>query len=231
MEDIEMQADFVVSTTNWRCVTDSANFTRLKAEKSFWSVIALARVVNAMRFVQMPLLEYEGKDSPSAMRARLNSFFFSSALFYEAALFIQNLPKPYREMPEFKSMAEVVNRKDARALRDTSLDNLRNKLVFHFDLDEVGKHVQKLKHPVFLTGQGTSNGEVYYEIADVCAFEAFMEPHPAGTQDQIAVMNSAADLLLDFVNTAEEFLTAYLNKEGWWIEPVSTSHYPGLLET
>jgi hypothetical protein len=226
-----MEADFVVSTTNWRCVTDSANFARLKADKSFWSVVALARVVNMLRSVQMPLLDNEGKDSPSAMRARLNSFFFSSALFYEASLFIQNLAKPYREMEEFKSMAGVINKKEARSLRDANLDNLRNKLVFHIDMDEIGKHMQKLEHPVFLTAMGESNSEVYYEIADACAFEAFKEPGSAANQDPMALTNSVADLLLDFVNAAEEFLTAYLKKEGWRREPLSEAHYPGLSET
>jgi hypothetical protein len=46
----------------------------------------------------------------------------------------------------------------------------------------------------------------------------------------MALTNSVADLLLDFVNAAEEFLTAYLKNEGWWIEPVSETHYPGLSE-
>ena len=171
----EMRGEDVTTTTNWRWVTDDANFARLKADKVFWFVIALARVVNALRFVQMPLLDSEGKDSPSAVRARLNSFFFGCSLFYEASLFVQGLPGPYRTMAEFQSMAAIINGKDARNLRDSNLDNLRNKLVFHFDVEEIGKRVQTLQHPVFLTATGKANSEVYYEIADACTFVAFKE--------------------------------------------------------
>jgi hypothetical protein len=211
----------VSSTTNWKCVTDAANFERLKTDKAFWSVVALARIVNALRFVQMPLIDNEGKDSPSAVRARFNSFFFNCSLFYEASLFVQNLPGPHRTMPEFQSMAEIINTKDARALRDSNLDNLRNKLVFHFDLDEIGKHIQKLQHPVFLTATGTTNGEVYYEIADACAVEAFKGPLATSDQDLNDLVARATKVTLDFVNAAESFIKAYLEKEGWGGELVS----------
>jgi hypothetical protein len=211
----------VTSTTNWKCVTDITNFERLKTDKAFWSVVALARIVNALRFVQMPLVDNEGKDSPSAVRARFNSFFFNCSLFYEASLFVQNLPGPHRTMPEFQSMAEIINTKDARALRDSNLDNLRNKLVFHFDLDEIGKHIQKLQHPVFLTATGTTNGEVYYEIADACAVEAFKEPPATSDQDLNDLVAQATKVTLDFVNAAELFIKAYLEKEGWRGELVS----------
>jgi hypothetical protein len=214
----------VTSTTNWRCVTDDANFERLKADKGFWSVVALARVVNALRFVQMPLLDNEGKDSPSAVRARFNSFFFGCSLFYEASLFVQNLPGPHRSMPEFQAMAGIINSKDARTLRDSNLDNLRNKLVFHFNMEEIGKHLQKLKLPVFLIATGTTNGEVYYEIADACAVEAFKEPTTT-EQDLDDLVARATSVTLNFVNAAELFIKVYLEKEGWRGELVSQSHY------
>jgi hypothetical protein len=208
----------VTPTTNWKCVTDDANFERLKADKAFWSVIALARVVNTLRFVQMPLVDNEGKDSPSAVRARFNSFFFNCSLFYEASLFVQSLPGPHRTMPEFQSMAAIINTKDARALRDSNLGNLRNKLVFHFDVDEIGKHIQKLQHPVFLTAVGTTNGEVYYEIADACAVEAFKDLQATRSQDLNDLVALATKVTLDFVNAAELFIKAYLDKEGWRVE-------------
>jgi hypothetical protein len=215
----------VTSATNWRYVTDDANFERLKGDKTFWSVVALARVVNALRFVQMPLLDSEGKNSPSAVRARFNSFFFGCSLFYEASLFVQGLPGPHRTMPEFQSLAAIINDKDARSLRDSNLDNLRNKLVFHFDTEEIGKQLQKLQHPVFLTATGKTNGEVYYEIADACAVEAFKEAPSMTDQELNDLVERSTNLTLNFVTTAELFIKAYLEKQGWRGELVSNPHY------
>ncbi|MGC1436855.1 MAG: hypothetical protein WA847_13255 [Terriglobales bacterium] len=221
----EMRGEDVTTTTNWRWVTDDANFARLKADKVFWFVIALARVVNALRFVQMPLLDSEGKDSPSAVRARLNSFFFGCSLFYEASLFVQGLPGPYRTMAEFQSMAAIINGKDARNLRDSNLDNLRNKLVFHFDVEEIGKRVQTLQHPVFLTATGKANSEVYYEIADACTFVAFKEVSATTDPGSRDLVERVTDVILAFVDAAELFIKAYLEKEGWGGEVVSQPHY------
>jgi hypothetical protein len=220
-----MRGEDVTTATNWKWVTDDANFERLKADKVFWSVIALARVVNALRFVQMPLLDSEGKYSPSAVRARLNSFFFGCSLFYEASLFVQYLPGPYRTMAEFQSLAAIINGEDARTLRDSNLANLRNKLVFHFDMEEIGKRVQTLQHPVFLTATGKANSEVYYEIADACTFGAFKGASTTTDQGSNDLVEMVTDVILAFVDAAESFIQAYLEKEGWRGQVVSEPHY------
>jgi hypothetical protein len=112
-------------------------------------------------------------------------------------------------------MAMIVNGRDARTLRDSNLDNLRNKLVFHFNMEEIGKHIQKLQHPVFLTATGKTNSEVYYEIADACTFEAFKNVPVTSDQCSKGLVERVADITLDFVNAAELFIKAYLVKEGW----------------
>lgn len=215
-----MAPDAIQANARWKIRIDKSAFDKLKTEESFWSVVALSRVVNALRFVHSPLEHYQN-NSPCALRVRYNSFLFNCALLWEASLFVQQLGKHHRHLPEFQAMVSILNAKDARILLESNLSGLRNRLVFHFGIDEIGAQVANLEmdEPIFVSAMGASNKQVYYELADLCAISTFAGPAFDGNgidwqavEDLIA---KTTDLTLQFLTTAELFIAAVLKNEGW----------------
>jgi hypothetical protein len=217
-----MISEPISEMTRWKIVIKKEQFDELKKKEDFWGLVALGRAVNALRFVQMPLISHENDDSPAAMRAKYNSLLFSSALFVESFLLVQKLNKHFGQIPEFQELSKVTNKsKEAQDLLKSSLLDLRNRLVFHFAIDEIGKQLEQLElsDPIFVTAMGQTNGQVYYELSDLCAVRAFSGPLP---QDDAAVleamrnrMEAASNLITDFTTQAETFIVTVLQNEGW----------------
>ena len=169
-----LDADSILPSTRWKVRIDKSAFDKFKTEESFWSLVALSRVVNALRFVHSPLEHYQN-NTPGALRVRYNSFLFNCALLYEASLFVEQLHKHHGQGPEFQTMATVLNTKDARALLQSNLSGIRNRLVFHFGIDEIGAQLKNLEldEPIFVSAMGDTNQQTYYELADLCAISTF----------------------------------------------------------
>jgi hypothetical protein len=204
----------------WKIVTDRARFEQLRTDPRFHAVVALGRTVNALRFVQMPLISHEHDESPAATRAKYNSLFFSCALYSEGYLLVQKLKKHFAEEPLFQVLTEatIKNPKAQEALK-WSIVALRNKLVFHFDIDEVGRKLQQvnLDEIIFVSGLGNMNAQVHYELGDHCAWQTLYDPLKA-EGDVTQIMSRAEqinDLIVTFSQAAEEFMVDYLNSTGW----------------
>jgi len=208
--------------TRWKIVITKEKFDVLKKKEEFWGLVALGRAVNELRFIQMPLLHHENDNSPAAMRARYNSLLFSCALFVESYLLVQKLNKHFGHMPEFQDLAKVTSKsKAAQELLKDSLFDLRNRLVFHFAIDEIGKQLENLElsEPIFVSAMGKTNGQVYYELADLCAARAFSKPLPQDDAAALAAIAKRAeaisDLILEFATQAETLIVEVLMNEGW----------------
>jgi hypothetical protein len=209
-------------TTRWKIVITKEKFDVLKKKEEFWALVALGRAVNELRFIQMPLLHHENDNSPAAMRARYNSLLFSCAIFVESYLLVQKLNKHFGHMPEFQDLAKVTSKsKAAQELLKDSLFDLRNRLVFHFAIDEIGKQLENLElsEPIFVSAMGKTNGQVYYELADLCAARAFSKPLPEDDAAALAAIAKRAeaisDLILEFATQAETLIVEILMNEGW----------------
>ena len=209
-------------TTRWKIVITKEKFDVLKKKEEFWALVALGRAVNELRFIQMPLLHHENDNSPAAMRARYNSLLFSCAVFVESYLLVQKLNKHFGHMPEFQDLAKVTSKsKAAQELLKDSLFDLRNRLVFHFAIDEFGKQLENLElsEPIFVSAMGKTNGQVYYELADLCAARAFSKPLPEDDAAALAAIAKRAeaisDLILEFATQAETLIVEILMNEGW----------------
>lgn len=218
-----MDPETITETTRWKIVTDKDNFDKLRTEESFWSIVALGRAVNALFFVHQALIAHEGDDSPAAVRARYNAVLFSSAILAEAFLLVRGLGKHFSRLPEFIDLSKLVNGKDARTIIESAFVTVRNKLVFHFDPEEIGRQLQdmELSEPVFLSAMGRTNEQVCYELADLCAFRTLYGPSfPAA---DAALVESdftrvASTLIVDFTNVAQRLIVAFLNSKGWYRE-------------
>ena len=66
---------------------------------------------------------------------------------------------------------------------------------------------------------GKTNGQVYYELADLCAARAFSKPLPQDDAAALAAIAKRAeaisDLILEFATQAETLIVEVLMNEGW----------------
>jgi hypothetical protein len=220
-----VDSDSITPTTRWKIRLDKSAFEKLKTEESFWCVVALSRIVNALRFVHSPLQHFQD-ESPSALRFRYNSFLFNCALFYEASLFVPNLGRYYHQLPEFQAMASVTKTNEARELLDSNLAPIRNRFVSHFNSCEIGAQLTKLKldEPIFVSAMGTINEQVYYELADLCAISTFSGSGFPDTDTGMRafeqevltpLIKKTTNLTVQFLTQAELFIAAALDNGGW----------------
>src|SRR5438105_5179183 len=93
-----------------------------------------------------------------------------------------------------------------------SLFYLRNRLVFHFAIDGIGKQLENLElsEPIFVSPMGKTNGQVYYELADLCAARALSKPLPGDDAAALAAIAKRAeaisDCILDVATQAETLI-------------------------
>jgi hypothetical protein len=218
-----MADELISDDVRWKIVTTEERFEQFRTQPAFWALVALGRAISALRSVQMPLLSHENDDSPAASRARQNSLFFSCALYAESLLLIQDLNKYFGNLPSFQELTKVTtkNAKAQDALK-WSITKLRNKLVFHFDIDEIGNQLQQMEPtpPTFISTMGATNSQVHYELADLCAWQTLVDPSSSKTnldQDQVANrLDAIAALITDFTDAAESFIVDVLMHNGWY---------------
>lgn len=123
---IQLPGGNSVDPNNWAIEIDKAQFDKLKTQERFWQLLALARAVNTLRFVQVALHAHpEGSESLQATRTKLKSFFFTCALLYEAFLLVQRLPKHFHDNDAFKPLQELLKEPIATELRNANLNPLR----------------------------------------------------------------------------------------------------------
>jgi hypothetical protein len=162
-------------TKRWTIEIDKPRFDKLKSEERFWQLVTLSRAINALRFVHAALLAHPADDdSLRAMRTRYNSFFYNCALLYEALLLVERLAKHFRDVPEFTPLREILKDRTATEIRNFNLNPLRNQVTFRFSEDAIGGQLMKMDmQPRFVSGQGTTNENVYNELADLCTLGIF----------------------------------------------------------
>jgi hypothetical protein len=204
----------------WTIEIDKARFNKLKSNERFWQLVALSKAVNALRFVQSALLAHpEESDSLQAKRTKFNSFFFTCALLYEALLLVERMCKHFREVPAFAPLQAILKDRTATELRTANLNPLRNQLTFHFLENEVGAQlINNDVQPRFVTGEGETNAETYYELPDVCALGAFsgLQLNQPGAVEAFGELaKNVTDLAVRFNDAAETFIANVLMADGW----------------
>jgi hypothetical protein len=192
-------------------------------EPSFWALVALARVLNALRFVHSPLAG-TFEDSQKARRARSNAFLFGCSLVYEASLHVNELGKYYRHLTEYSAMVGPLNAPESKRLLNTNFGPVRNRTAFHFGADEIGATLKPLtsQDAIFVSGFGPAASEIFYDLADTCAMTTFtaasFDSPDALSQILSPLMQRTFELITGFIVNAEAFLAKVLEESGWrWI--------------
>ena len=92
-------------------------------------------------------------------------------------------------------------------------------MTFHFGEDEVAAQLSKKdKPPRFAAGQGDTNLDVYYELADLCAvgtFSGSQVDDPDSDEKLAKLVEAVTNLSTRFMDAAERFMVAVLNSDGW----------------
>ena len=207
----------------WKIKADKSQFEKLKSEERFWQLVALSRAVNAMRFVQTALEAHPEDDgSPQALRNKFNSFFFTCSLLYEAIRLLERMRKNFHQRQEFLPLHAILKDKTATALRKSNLEPLRSQLAFHFLENEVGIQLAKNDFsPVFATGEGDTNADVYFELADACALGTFsaLQLGQSGAVEKFGELaEGVTDLAVRFMDAADTFINETLKSDGWKLE-------------
>ena len=207
----------ITESTRWVVVIRPSIFETIKGDKDFCSILALARVVNALYFVQQPLIGNENNDTPAGKRTRYNSFLFTCSLFAEATELIQGMHHAFGQNPEFQKAADVTKNKDAREILKRAWQ-VRKKLVFHFDIDEIQQQLStlELKNPIFVSCLGQTKVNTYNELADIVALRVlFGLEFPNEISTALIMTKKLTDLVLAFLTAAEDFMVSALMERNW----------------
>jgi hypothetical protein len=213
------------SVTDPFIVIDKEAFDCLKDDERFWCLVTLARAVNSFRFCYSAFTSTSG-NSNSAVRAKRSSFLFICALFTEAQTLVGNMGRYFRDFETFQELSRAINSQNAQALLRSNLRPVRNTQVFHFDPADTGKQLKWAllpTAPVFLSATGTTDGETYWELADLCAMSTFLGGPDLQEQGLPEIIDSrirnTIDVTIKFVMAAESFLVDALENRSNWIMP------------
>jgi hypothetical protein len=121
-----------------------AVFKKCRDDKKFACVVALARAVNALNSAHSLMMSTTDKKAPAAIRDRMNSYFFVSAILYEALDLIRKMRAVFRNDKSFQNSLQIVLKdKTAQALEQTHLKAARRDAVFHYLPDRFAEAIAK----------------------------------------------------------------------------------------
>ncbi len=202
-----------------KCVTDP----------KFAYVVALARVVNALNAAHSLMMSTEGRNTPAALRDRMNSYFFVSAILYESLKLIRAMSKVYGDDKSFEtSLRLVLKDTSGQGLEQMHLKSVRHGGVFHFLPDRFAEAIAKtpMTNCVFASTLGEKRGNIHYAFADYVTAEMMVGTRLDDNVVVTQMMEKTLNLVKQFVEHSENFIADQLN--GWGFEVLPAS--PGVPE-
>jgi hypothetical protein len=205
---------------DWHFECDTAIFERIKTEKSFQQILALARAVNGLQFVISALVNDAQDFSPKARRSRINSFLFGSSILYEGLLLVEKMNQQFGRNETFdQGLHTLLKDPAARNLRQFHT-RARNFAVFHYDPEEFGRLVKSasVEECEFMVGRGNLSRESYFPFADTLATEVLMGRASSDEDfyDSLgSVMGETRELARRFVRFSETLISRCLHEWGF----------------
>lgn len=206
------------TTESWHYEINKERFDQIKSDPSFAQLVALSRVINALRFVHMALEAHlEDTESPAATRSRYNSFMLNCAFLAEAELLVRRMHKHFGKQSRFQRIVNILNEPKARDLLQKNIRPMRNTLVFHFGEDEIARQLKDLNsaQPVYASGQGETNKQTYHELADLCVMKSFFGSAFSSDTEIGNLVQTATEVTAMFLAAAETFIVIELKAMGW----------------
>lgn len=211
-------------STGWRIVCDPETLDELRDDARFHVLLSLARVCNTLRFCQLVISEIPAADSPATARQRLNAFLFMAAALYEGVKVARMLRRHFRDESAFVGgLGALLKERDTKDLWSQALSKLRNKIVFHFDVDVPPAALERLDLPSysFAAGLDRRAGHVYYDLADAVAMNYLLDqladgrPESEVTRD---LLRRTVEVATRFVTAADQLFSAVLPAMGFRLE-------------
>jgi len=159
--------------TLWRLEIPADVLAKLRDDEPFHQILALGRLVNSLRFLELAFLGFPAhevpssvrfrlsqwlrarlrsfplwppsRDRPAGMRQRITSFQFMAATLFEGFRLLQKMRKNFHDQPVWqKEVAPILKDRLFERLFADSLEPLRNGAVFHFFYDVMGPLLRRL---------------------------------------------------------------------------------------
>jgi len=211
---------------------DPTVFAKCRADKKFAYVVALARAVNALNSAHSLMMNTTGRNDPAALRDRMNSYFFVSAILYETLILIRKMSSVYGRDKSFQdSLQMVLKDKTAKALEQSHLKATRHDAVFHYLPDRFEEAIAKtpMNECVFASILGQQKGNLHYTFADLIAAEIGVGTRIDNSVVVNDMMEKTLNLVKQFIDHSENFIADQLN--GWGFEvlpflPASSGNPP-----
>ncbi|MGA2923275.1 MAG: hypothetical protein ABSE28_19395 [Candidatus Sulfotelmatobacter sp.] len=215
-----MPTDKPEMPVHWFLSCDSATFEACKKDKKFPHLVALARAVNALKFIDSTMELNDVLSGPTRFRDRMNTFFFASAILYEVLVLIRKMSQAFRDDEEFrKGLHRMSKSKAAREIENQHLRAVRNRAVFHFDASAFGDVIAtgNLAAP-FVNCVGHRNDDIHYAYADLATAailvgSGFAEPKFSRILE--TAMRNIRVLTSNFVTEAELLIATHLLRLGF----------------
>jgi len=198
---------------------DTMVLRKCQADKKFAYVVALARAVNALNSVHSLMMSTTDKNSPAALRDRMNSYFFASAIPYEALRLIERMNPVYGKDRIFQDSLQILLKdKTAQALKRMHLKAVRRDAVFHYLPDRFAEAIAKtgMTECVFASSLGEKKGDIHYSFADYIAAEMQVGSRLDDGAAVNDMMEKTLNIVKQFVDHSENFIADQLN--GWGYE-------------
>ena len=200
----------------WRMTVGGRRLNALKGDKAFQRLVALMRLANQIRFVNLAALQSDLDGSPPSRRQLNQSFFFTCALVFEGWALAQRLAQFYRDRQSFKdSLGTWLRDAEVRSFVTNSLKPLRNSAMFHPDEDEIGRCLAEVGNNVEVveSGVGTWAGATYYDLADNLLFLTLVGP--CSSQEEFmkkyrAAMETSKKALGQYLHAADTLIADVL---------------------
>jgi hypothetical protein len=203
----------------------------LRTDPAFVELLRLARVVNSLAANHSTLLTPLEDQSPKARRDRFAAFFYVAALLQEGLHTAQSLGRYFRELPQYGFGAILVD-PDVADLRSGDLDQIRDRLVFHFDRHCLQQGLARFpdgKTVIATAPAAWVSGEIYFDIADD-ALVAYLYGDAPTEAEYLArlgrLMDQVATLFQRFMRASHTLIPAALQRMGCHSEPFARPPSP-----
>ncbi len=197
-------------------------FKNCRADKKFAYVVALARAVNALNSAHSLMTNTTGKDTPAALRDRMNSYFFVSGILYESLKLIRTMNKVFAGEKSFEtSMRLVLKDASSQTLEQMDLKSIRHGGVFHFLPERFAKAIARtpMTDCVFLSSIGQKRDSLHYSFANTITAEIMVGGRLDDETVVTQMMEKTLDLVKQFIEHSENFIADQLYDWGFEVLP------------
>ncbi len=209
------QANKIMSSGEWELMISRKRFRTLRADPEFHHILALARIINSIRFANAVMLPAFGEPGPDARRQCICGLFFVGALLYEGMMLVERMGKSCRERRSWQPFVKLLRDPTVAALRKMHLSPLRKHATFHSDEAAFAEYVNGLdaQNTRFVWGNGVESAHNYYELADTAAISTLVglkESNPDYERKLGEIIGAVASLAREFIGSSDKLIAEIL---------------------